>query len=107
MLTLLAVVAAALTLAIAVYMFHRWTAPRPPQSTGKLAPYACGEHLPPEKVPVRVLFFKYACLFLALDVVALLLAFTIGEALHHYVVKYLALVYGAVALAAVTLLVSE
>jgi len=105
--TLLAVIAAALTLAVAAYVFHRWVAPRPFQSTGKLAPYACGEHLPPERVPVRVLFFKYACLFLALDVVALLLAFTIGEALHYHVVKYLALVYGAVALSALTLLVSE
>jgi NADH:ubiquinone oxidoreductase subunit 3 (subunit A) len=104
---LLTVVAAASMLAIVVYVFHRWIAPRPPQSSDKLAPYACGEHLPPEKVPVRVLFFKYACLFMALDVVALLLAFTIGEALHHYVVKYLSLVYGATALAAVALLVGE
>jgi len=97
---------AALVLAILSYVFHKRVAPRPPQSSNKVAPYACGELLPAERVPVRVLFFKYACLFLVLDVVALLLAFTLGTPtpLERPVLQYLSLSYGLVALAAILLL---
>lgn len=108
--TLLVVtIVAALVVALSAYALHRRIAPNPPKSPDKLAPYACGEYLPPERVPIRVLFFKYACLFLILDVVALLLAFTLGSPPppQREVVKYLALTYGLVALAAIALAVTE
>jgi NADH:ubiquinone oxidoreductase subunit 3 (subunit A) len=65
---------ATLSAVAAAYAFHRRYAPR---SGRKLAPYACGEDLPPERVPVRVTLYKYICLFVVTDVTAMLLAFSL------------------------------
>jgi NADH:ubiquinone oxidoreductase subunit 4 (subunit M) len=51
--------------------------PRAVKSEGKLAPYACGENLPPGRVPVRVTLYKYICFFVVVDVTAMLLAFSL------------------------------
>lgn len=106
---LVLIIIASLALALSAYVLHKRVAPNPPKSSDKLAPYACGEYLPPDRVPIRVLFFKYACLFLILDVVALLLAFTLGNPPppQRSVVRHLALTYGLVALAAILLAVTE
>jgi len=106
--TALLVVVSALALIAGAYAFHRLTAPRAPKSREKLLPYACGELLPLERISVRVRLFKYACLFLVVDIVSLLLAFVVGDAApYHELIRYLATAYGAVALAAVTLAVTE
>lgn len=68
---------AAVSAVVAAYAFHRRFASRGDKSVGKLAPYACGEDLPPERVPVRVTLYKYICLFVVTDVTALLLAFSL------------------------------
>lgn len=109
MIALAVAVAAALALAAGAYALHRMVAPRPLRTPGKVAPYACGEHLPPDRVPVRVLFFKYTCLFLVLDVVALLLAFTLGSPPppEHALARSLAASYGLIALTAIVVAVTE
>jgi NADH:ubiquinone oxidoreductase subunit 3 (subunit A) len=68
---------ATLSAVAAAYAFHRRYAPRSGRGAGKLAPYACGEDLPPERVPVRVTLYKYICLFVVTDVTAMLLAFSL------------------------------
>lgn len=67
---------AAISAVAAAYAFHRRFAPKTVKSEGKLAPYACGENLPPERVPVRVTLYKYICFFVVVDVTAMLLAFS-------------------------------
>ena len=102
-----------LTLALAVfiagaYALHRKAAPRPKDSRWKRAPYACGESLPPEKVPVKVQLFKYVCLFLVFDVTALLFATAVAPLppLERVTVRLLLLAYGVTLVTAV-LAVSE
>jgi len=89
-----------IALVVAAYLFHRRVAPRPPATGDKKAPYACGELLPPQRMPVRILLYKYMCLFLTLDIIALLSAFTLG-APPEPLYKVLFAVYGLTALAAV------
>jgi len=92
-----------LAVLLASYIMHRRIAPKPSKTSDKLAPYACGELLPPDRIPVRILLFKYMCLFLALDIIALLYAFTIGvpppAAIPMF--RIIVTVYGLSALAAV------
>jgi len=68
---------AALSAVAAAYAFHKRFAPRAVKSEGKLAPYACGENLPPERVPVRITLYKYVCFFVVVDVTTMLLAFSL------------------------------
>lgn len=62
-------------LGIILYIFGSIIAPKVKKTAGKLAPYACGEDLPPEKLQVNAEeFFIYATYFLIFDVVAFVLA---------------------------------
>lgn len=63
----------------ALYSLHRLLAPRDREDGGGRAPYACGEDLPPERIPFTVVFYKYVCLFTVTDVVAMLLAFALSS----------------------------
>lgn len=63
----------------AFYALHRLLAPREREDRGMRAPYACGEDLPPERIPFTVVFYKYVCLFTVTDVVAMLLAFALSS----------------------------
>ncbi|MEM0023625.1 MAG: NADH-quinone oxidoreductase subunit A [Thermofilum sp.] len=77
------------------YAVHRLLAPRSRGGEGGRAPYACGEDLPPERVPFTVVFYKYVCLFTVTDVVAMLLAFAFSAALplRNATLQYAVLTY--------------
>lgn len=54
-------------------------APKTHDSPGKLAPYACGEDIPPTKVRVNVEnFFVYAVYFMIFDILGFVLATTLS-----------------------------
>jgi len=62
-------------LGVILYILGSIIAPKVKKRTEKLAPYACGEDLPPEKLQVNAEeFFIYATYFLIFDVVAFVLA---------------------------------
>ncbi len=46
------------------------------QKSAKLQPYACGEQLPPEQVPVSIHMFDFAAFFLIFDVISIILIFS-------------------------------
>lgn len=85
---------AAATVAASLYLLHVLLAPRPRHSGAKEAPYACGEDVPPERVPFTPSLYKYICLFTVTDVVAMLLAYAftqpsmIGAGLRYGVLAY-------------------
>jgi NADH:ubiquinone oxidoreductase subunit 3 (subunit A) len=67
-------------LGVILYIFGSIIAPKVKKRTGKLAPYACGEDLPAEKLQVNAEeFFIYATYFLIFDVVAFVLATSFGR----------------------------
>ncbi|HDD63609.1 MAG TPA: NADH-quinone oxidoreductase subunit A [Thermoprotei archaeon] len=68
----------ALLTTLSIYYLGRKIAPPFRPNKDKVAPYACGEYFPPEKVPMKIIFFQYATLFLVFDIVAMLLVFSMG-----------------------------
>ena len=67
-------------LGVILYIFGSIIAPKVKKTTEKLAPYACGEDLPAEKLQVNTeKFFIYATYFLIFDVVAFMLATSLGK----------------------------
>jgi NADH:ubiquinone oxidoreductase subunit 3 (subunit A) len=52
--------------------------PKSKANPDKLAPYACGENLPPEKARFSVILYNYAALFLIFDVVAMAIILSMG-----------------------------
>ena len=64
--------------AAALYAIARVLSVRGRPSGDKTAPYACGELYPPGRAPVRTQFLHYAALFLALDIVSVMLALYLG-----------------------------
>ncbi len=48
------------------------------RSLGKFKPYACGQDVPAERVPVVMWLFKFATAFLVIDVVAYLFILSMG-----------------------------
>ncbi|OYT38722.1 MAG: hypothetical protein DRJ44_03095 [Thermoprotei archaeon] len=64
--------------AISIYILGKKLAPAFSPNKDKIAPYACGEYFPPEKVPMRIIFFQYAVLFLIFDIVSMLVVFSMG-----------------------------
>lgn len=67
-------------LGVILYIFGSIIAPKVKKTTEKLAPYACGEDLPAEKLQVSTeKFFIYATYFLIFDVVAFMLATSLGK----------------------------
>ena len=67
-------------LGVILYLIGTALAPRVRRTTDKLAPYACGEDLPAEKLQVNAEeFFIYATYFLIFDVVAFTLATSLGK----------------------------
>lgn len=77
------------------YAIHRLLAPRSREGEGGRTPYACGEDLPPERIPFTVVFYKYVCLFTVTDVVAMLLAFAFSStySLESSALQYSVLTY--------------
>ncbi len=67
-------------LGVVLYVIGSIIAPKAKKTAGKLAPYACGEDLPAEKLQVNAEeFFIYATYFLIFDVVAFMLATSLGK----------------------------
>ncbi|MGF3499209.1 MAG: NADH-quinone oxidoreductase subunit A [Candidatus Methanosuratincola sp.] len=57
----------------------------------KLQPYACGEQLPPERVPVSIHMFDFAAFFLIFDVIAIILIFSFSASNVLLPIAYIAL----------------
>jgi NADH:ubiquinone oxidoreductase subunit 3 (subunit A) len=67
-------------LSVVLYLIGSIIAPKVKKTAEKLAPYACGEDLPAEKLQVNVEeFFVYATYFLIFDVAAFMLATSLGK----------------------------
>ena len=67
-------------LGAALYLIGGMIAPKVKKTADKLAPYACGEDLPAKKLQVNAEeFFIYATYFLIFDVVAFMLATSLGK----------------------------
>lgn len=64
-----------LGLSISLYLIGAAISPKTTKTKGKLAPYACGEELPPQKFQVNIRsFFLYVTYFMIFDISAFLLA---------------------------------
>lgn len=64
-----------LGLSIFLYIIGAAISPKTKKTKGKLAPYACGEELPPRKFQVNIRrFFLYVTYFMIFDISAFLLA---------------------------------
>lgn len=75
-------------------------APKGKKTPGKLAPYACGEDLPPLRLQVNVeRFFLYAVFFMIFDILAVVLATSLARP------GILPAIYALVVLGSVMLLV--
>jgi len=95
-----------LIIAAVVYAIGGVISPHPEKTEGKLAPYACGERFPAEKVPVSIHVFDYAALFLVFDIIAMVLVFSMGVSIFaEPVVMFLSIIYGALVLVALLVLV--
>jgi NADH:ubiquinone oxidoreductase subunit 3 (subunit A) len=67
--------AVSLGISVLLYLIGKIISPKSKKTKGKLAPYACGEELPPRKIQVNVRsFFLYVTYFMIFDVSAFLLA---------------------------------
>ena len=70
----------AVLLALVILEIGKQIAPRGADSPGKLAPYACGEDLPAEKVRVNLEnFFIYAVFFMIFDVLGFVMVTTLAR----------------------------
>ena len=88
-----------LVVGLIFYLVGRIVAAKGEKTTGKVAPYACGEDLPPHKFQVNVEeFLIYAVYFLIFDI----LAFTLATSL--ITPGYFPVVYTLIVLMAVVIL---
>ena len=79
-------------------------APKSPDTPGKLAPYACGEDIPPTRVRVNVEnFFIYAVYFMIFDVLGFVLATTLARPAN----LILPLAYAAASLVSIVILTAK
>ena len=79
-------------------------APKSPDTPGKLAPYACGEDIPPTRVRVNVEnFFIYAVYFMIFDVLGFVLATTLARPTN----LILPLAYAAASLVSIVILTAK
>jgi NADH:ubiquinone oxidoreductase subunit 3 (subunit A) len=84
---------------LAMYLLGGVIAPKGKKTVGKVAPYACGEELPPRKFQVDVKeFLIYAVYFLIFDIFAFTLATSLSTP------GYFPAVYALIVLMAVVLL---
>ena len=69
-----------LFVALLLYWYGGKISPKVKATANKLAPYACGEEFPPQKLQVNVeRFFVYAVFFLVFDILAFMLATSLGS----------------------------
>jgi len=83
---------------LAIYLVGWIVAAKGEKTVGKVAPYACGENLPPRKFQVDVKeFLTYAVYFLIFDI----FAFTLATSLSLTTPSYFPAVYALIVLMAV------
>ncbi|MGQ9781616.1 MAG: NADH-quinone oxidoreductase subunit A [Nitrososphaeria archaeon] len=68
----------ALVVAAIIFWIGAETSPKVPRTGDKVLPYAGGEKVEHELVPVSIKLFDYALLFIIFDVISLLLVFSLG-----------------------------
>jgi len=96
---------ASLIAAAIIYGVGGAVSPKPEANPDKLAPYACGEDLPPEKTRFSITLYNYAALFLIFDVVAMAIILSMGlSVLSQPLILTLSLSYIAVMFIALLLL---
>jgi NADH:ubiquinone oxidoreductase subunit 3 (subunit A) len=89
-----------------IYAIGGKIAPQLSKSPEKLSLYACGEDLPPEKVPVSIQMFDYAALFMVFDVIAMTIVLSWGISFGKmHPVSYLAVLYMGLMFIALLILV--
>ena len=72
--------ALSLLVGLIFYAISVRVAPKGEKTPGKLAPYACGEDLPPLRLQVNVeRFFLYAVFFMIFDILAVVLATSLAR----------------------------
>jgi NADH:ubiquinone oxidoreductase subunit 3 (subunit A) len=70
----------AVVVALIIMAIGNDIAPHGPDTAGKLAPYACGEDIAPQKVMVNVeRFFLFAVFFMIFDVLGFVLVTTLAR----------------------------
>ncbi|MGD8544852.1 MAG: NADH-quinone oxidoreductase subunit A [Candidatus Bathyarchaeota archaeon] len=80
-----------------IYFIGRTVAAKGEKTAGKVAPYACGEDLPPGQFQIDIgEFLVYAIYFLIFDVLAFTLATSMGNA-GYFPMVYVVVVLMAVA----------
>ncbi|MEM4602305.1 MAG: NADH-quinone oxidoreductase subunit A [Candidatus Nezhaarchaeales archaeon] len=94
----------ALIVSALTYAWGAKIAPKPKPNPDKLKPYACGEDVPAEIVPVTIHLINFATLFLVFDVLALIIAFAILSPIMLTQTSFLVTIYALVALEAILLL---
>ncbi len=95
------VLVVAVVVALIILAIGNDLAPRSPDTVGKLAPYACGEDIPPTKVRVNVEnFFVYAVYFMIFDVLGFVLATTLARPMN----VMLPIAYAAASLVSIVIL---
>lgn len=86
---------------LAIYLVGWIVAAKGEKTVGKVAPYACGEDLPPRKFQVDVReFLIYAIYFLIFDI----FAFTLATSLSLSTPAYFPMVYALIVMMAVIIL---
>ncbi len=85
------VFALALLAAALIYMCGRSGGKNAGETGAKLQPYACGEELPPEQVPISIHMFDFAAFFLIFDVISIVLIFSFSASNVLLPVAYIAL----------------
>ena len=94
----------AIALGLIIFIVGNELAVKSPDTEGKLAPYACGEPIPPTKVRVNVEnFFIYAVYFMIFDVLGFVLATTVAKPVN----MLLPLFYAGVSLISVVILTAK
>lgn len=90
-----------ISIGLVIYLVGRAVEVKGEKTAGKVAPYACGEDLPPRQFQVNVEeFLLYAVYFLIFDV----LAFTLATSMSN--LGYFPAVYAVIIMMAVAVLTS-
>ncbi|MEM3506297.1 MAG: NADH-quinone oxidoreductase subunit A [Candidatus Bathyarchaeia archaeon] len=89
----------AVLVSIIIYIMGGAIAPKASSSNDKIAPYACGEDMPPEKSSISIHVFDFAALFMVFDVIALVVALSMGISIYEEpIVLALVLLYAILVL---------
>lgn len=94
----------ALVISALTYAWGAKIAPKSKPSSEKLKPYACGEEVSAEIVPMTIHLISFAALFLVFDVLAMIIAFAILSPTMLTQTSFIVTIYVLVTLEAILLL---